>query len=64
MMRSIVFLLLLSVSGTAAADRPAGTWHRGVVTGSNLRRALALVLHDAARPASHLADPPGLVPCR
>ncbi len=44
---------------------PAGVIHRGRVMGSDVRRALALVLHDAARPASHdLADPPPLVPCK
>ena len=45
--------------------RPAGVIHRGRVTESGVRRALALVLHDAARPASHdLADPPSLVSCK
>jgi quercetin dioxygenase-like cupin family protein len=44
---------------------PAGTIHRGRVTGSHGRRALALILHDAARPASHdLTDPPPLTPCK
>src|SRR5262249_16038568 len=44
---------------------PAGIIHRGLVTGSGARQALALVLHDAARPASDdLADPPALVPCK
>jgi quercetin dioxygenase-like cupin family protein len=44
---------------------PAGVVHRGRVTASGGRRALALILHDAARPASHdLADPPRLVPCK
>jgi quercetin dioxygenase-like cupin family protein len=44
---------------------PAGVTHRGRVTGTGVRRALALILHDAARPASHdLADAPALVACR
>ena len=44
---------------------PAGVIMRGRVTGSSVRRALALVLHDAAHPGSHdLVDPPPLVPCK
>ena len=44
---------------------PAGTVHRGRVTGSGVRRALALILHDSALPASHDLDaPPQLVQCR
>ncbi len=44
---------------------PAGTIHRGRVTASGGRRALALILHDAAPPASHdVADPPPLTPCK
>ena len=43
---------------------PTGEIHRGLVIGSDVRRALALVLHDAAHPASHdLEDPPPLVSC-
>jgi quercetin dioxygenase-like cupin family protein len=44
---------------------PAGVIHQGRVIGSGIRRALALVLHDAARPASHdLDDPPPLAACK
>ena len=44
---------------------PADVIHRGRVTKSGGRRALALIVHDAARPASHdLADPPPLVSCK
>jgi quercetin dioxygenase-like cupin family protein len=44
---------------------PGGVIHRGRVIGSGVRRAFGLVLHDAARPASHdLADPPPLAPCK
>jgi len=44
---------------------PAGVIHRGRVTGSGGRRALALIVHDAARPASHdLDNPPPLAPCK
>ncbi|HEV8336285.1 MAG TPA: cupin domain-containing protein [Candidatus Polarisedimenticolia bacterium] len=35
---------------------PAGVIHRGRVTGAGIRRALALILHDAAQPASHELD--------
>ena len=43
----------------------AGAIHRGRVTVSGGRRALSLIVHDAARPASHdLADPPPLAPCK
>ena len=43
---------------------PTGVIHRGRVIGSDVRRALALILHDAAHPASHdLEDPPPLVSC-
>jgi len=42
-----------------------GVVHRGRVTGPGARRALALILHDAAQPASHdLVDPPSLVGCK
>jgi quercetin dioxygenase-like cupin family protein len=42
-----------------------GVIHRGRVTGAGVRRALALILHDAAQPASHdLGDPPSLVACK
>ena len=44
---------------------PGGGVHRGRVTGSGVRRAFGLVLHDAARTASHdLEDPPPLIPCK
>lgn len=44
---------------------PADVIHRGRVTQSGGRRALALIVHDAARPASHdLTDPPRLAPCK
>ena len=44
---------------------PSGTIHRGRVTGSGARRALALLLNDSARPASHvLPDPPPLASCK
>ena len=44
---------------------PAGAIHRGRVTKSGGRRALSLVLHDGARPASHdLAAPPPLAACK
>ena len=44
---------------------PAGVIHRGRVTGSGVRRALALNLYDAAHPASHdLAEPPPLAACK
>lgn len=44
---------------------PAGVIHRGQAIGSGVRRALSLILHDAALPASHeRADPPPLVPCK
>jgi quercetin dioxygenase-like cupin family protein len=44
---------------------PSGVIHRGLVTRSGGRRALALIVHDAARPASHdLPNPPPLVPCK
>lgn len=44
---------------------PSGTIHRGRVAGTGVRRALALILHDSTRPASHdLADPPALIACR
>jgi quercetin dioxygenase-like cupin family protein len=42
-----------------------GVVMRGRITGSRSRRAVALVLHDAAHPGSHdLVDPPPLTPCR
>ena len=44
---------------------PAGVIHRGRVTVPGGRRALQLIVHDAARPASHdLAAAPPLVPCK
>ncbi len=44
---------------------PAGVIHRGRVTGTGVRRVLALILHDAAHPASRdLRDPPSLVECK
>ena len=44
---------------------PAGVIHRGRVIGAGARRALALIVHDAARPASNdLTDPPPLAPCK
>jgi quercetin dioxygenase-like cupin family protein len=44
---------------------PAGVIHRGRVTGSGVRRALALNLYDAAHPASHELDPaPPLPRCK
>ena len=43
---------------------PAGAIHRGRVVGPGVRRSVALVLHDAARPGSgEVADPPPMVPC-
>jgi quercetin dioxygenase-like cupin family protein len=43
---------------------PAGVVHRGRVTGSGVRRSLALNLYDATHPTSHdLGDPPQLVGC-
>jgi quercetin dioxygenase-like cupin family protein len=42
-----------------------GVIHRGRVTAPGGRRALALVLHDAAQPASNnLDNPPPLAPCK
>ena len=44
---------------------PAGVIHRGRVTGAGPRRALALILHDSAQPASReLDDPPPLSACK
>lgn len=44
---------------------PAGVIHRGRVTGSGLRRALALILHDAGHTTSQdLNDSLPLVPCK
>jgi quercetin dioxygenase-like cupin family protein len=44
---------------------PADVIHRGRVTAPGGRRALALIVHDATRPASHdLADPPPLASCK
>lgn len=43
---------------------PGDVIHRGRVTVPDRRRALALIVYDAARPASSdLSDPPPLVPC-
>ena len=42
-----------------------GGVHRGRVTGSGVRRAFGLVLHEAARPTRHdLEDPAPLIPCK
>jgi len=41
-----------------------GVIHRGRATGSGVRRALALNLHDAAHPTSHIEASPLLVPCK
>jgi len=42
-----------------------GVIHRGRATGSGVRRALALNLHDSAHPTSHVLDDRSqLVPCR
>ena len=44
---------------------PGDTIHRGRSTAPEARAALALVLHDASRPASSdLTDPPSLAPCK
>jgi quercetin dioxygenase-like cupin family protein len=44
---------------------PADQIHRGRVQSAEMRGALALVLHDSKRPASHdLTDPPPLVQCK
>lgn len=44
---------------------PTGGVHRGTVSGSQVRRALALILYDSARPASEdLKDTKGLVECK
>lgn len=44
---------------------PSGNVHQGRVIGSIARRALALILYDAAYPASHdLNNPPSLVSCK
>ena len=44
---------------------PDGVLHRGRVTGSDVRRLLAVNLYDSARPVSHdPADPPSLVSCK
>lgn len=44
---------------------PDGVIHRGRVTGSGVRRILALNLYDAAHPVSHdLTDPPQLASCK
>jgi quercetin dioxygenase-like cupin family protein len=43
---------------------PAGTMMQGSSAGTGRRRALAIVLYDAAHPASHdVDDPPKLVAC-
>jgi quercetin dioxygenase-like cupin family protein len=52
------------LSGGQSHILPTGVIHRGRVIGSGVRRALALILHDSALPASHdLGDPPPLVRC-
>jgi quercetin dioxygenase-like cupin family protein len=44
---------------------PTDVIHRGIVSGSEARRALVLVLHDSDRPGSHdLADSTPLIPCK
>ena len=44
---------------------PTDTVHRGRVQKAGMRRALALILHDAGRPAStDLSDPPPLTACK
>ena len=44
---------------------PDGVLHRGRVTGSDVRRLLAVNLYDASRPVSHdPADPPHLASCK
>jgi quercetin dioxygenase-like cupin family protein len=44
---------------------PGGDIHRGRVIGNKARRALALILYDAASPASNdLNNPPSLVSCK
>ena len=44
---------------------PDGVLHRGRVTGSGVRRLLAVNLYDASRPVSHdPAEPPPLAPCK
>ena len=44
---------------------PSGKVHRGRITGSTSRGALALILHDAAQPASQdLVHPPQLALCK
>jgi quercetin dioxygenase-like cupin family protein len=44
---------------------PSGIVHRGRITGSTQRGALALILHDAAKPASQdLVNHPQLVLCK
>ncbi|MEP6848487.1 MAG: cupin domain-containing protein [Acidobacteriota bacterium] len=45
---------------------PAGVVHRGRVIGSEIRGALALVLHDSALPASNnlIDNPPPVTPCK
>jgi len=43
---------------------PTGVIHRGRVIGPGARWALALVLYDSARPASHDLDATSLVTCK
>lgn len=44
---------------------PTGVIHQGRVAGPGVRRAVALILHDSARPASSdLSDPPALIQCK
>jgi quercetin dioxygenase-like cupin family protein len=44
---------------------PAGVIHQGRVAGPGVRRALALILHDSARPGStDLNDPQALIQCK
>jgi hypothetical protein len=44
---------------------PDGVLHRGRVTGSRVRRLLAVNLYDVARPVSHdPAEPPPLASCK
>ncbi len=69
-----IILILLAVCALNAGiqrppvkcseDSPERRGKEGCTIQSSGRRALALVLNDAARPGSHdLTDPPALVPC-
>jgi quercetin dioxygenase-like cupin family protein len=55
----------LHIKAGESSVLPAGIIHRGRVTGTETRQALALILHDSAYPASHeLDDPPPLIACK